>query len=326
MRRRLDGRRRVVVVCALALLVGTAVLAGPLAGLAEARAGSGGFSGSRGSRSFSAPRSPAAPLAPAPAPSRPGTPGAAPAPARPGGLLGGLGGMLGGLLLGGLIGSLLFGGGFAGGVGLLEILVLGGLAFFVMSRLRNRQPAPAVASGYGAGAFPGTGPAAALPASGGAVVATPDDEDLARGADAIRVMDAGFDPATVARDAADLFRRLQVAWSRRDLGPVRAELTDELAAALEADLARLRAAGRINRLDRLDVRAADVTEAWQEYGQDFVTVRLRASAVDVTVDARTGALLEGDPATSVAFEEYWTLTRPVGPGAWRLSAIQQPPV
>jgi predicted lipid-binding transport protein (Tim44 family) len=292
-----------------------------LAHLAEARAGRGGFSGSRGSRSYSAPRTPAAPLAPTPAPSRPSTPGAA--PARPGGLLGGFGGVLGGLLLGGLIGSLISGGGFGGGFGLLEILVVGGLAFFVMSRLRNRQPAPAMASGYGTGGV--SAAEADRSAPGSVAVALSDDDDLARGAEAIRVMDPGFDPSAVARGAADLFRRVQEAWSRRDLGPVRGALTDELVAALEADLARLRAAGHINRLDRLDVRGADVTEAWQEYGQDFATVRLRASAVDVTVDERTGALVEGDPAMPVAFEEYWTLTRPVGPGAWRLSAIQQPP-
>ena len=310
-------QRRLVVWGALGMLVATLALAH----LAEARAGRGGFSGSRGSRSFSAPRAPVAPLAPAPAPSQPGVPGAA--PARPGGLLGGFGGMLGGLLLGGLIGSLISGGGFGGGFGLLEILVVGGLVFFVMSRLRSRQPAPALASGYGTGGVPAV--EAARPAPGGVAVAPSDDDDLARGAEAIRVMDAGFDPSAVARGAADLFRRVQEAWSRRDLGPVRAQLTDELWTALEADLARLRAAGQINRLDRLDVRGADVTEAWQEYGQDFATVRLRASAVDVTVDERTGALVEGDPATPVAFEEFWTLTRPVGPGAWRLSAIQQPP-
>jgi predicted lipid-binding transport protein (Tim44 family) len=29
-------------------------------------------------------------------------------------------------------------------------------------------------------------------------------------------------------------------------------------------------------------------------------------------------------AVPVKFEEFWTLTRPVGQGPWRLSAIQQP--
>jgi len=34
-------------------------------------------------------------------------------------------------------------------------------------------------------------------------------------------------------------------------------------------------------------------------------------------------VVEGSRAEPVKFEEYWTFVRPVGPNAWRLSAIQQ---
>jgi len=65
-----------------------------------------------------APNQPGGPAAAA-APGTPGTPGARP------GMFGGMGGMFGGLLMGGLIGSMLFGGGMGGGMGILEIPILG---------------------------------------------------------------------------------------------------------------------------------------------------------------------------------------------------------
>jgi predicted lipid-binding transport protein (Tim44 family) len=124
--------------------------------------------------------------------------------------------------------------------------------------------------------------------------------------------------------ARDVFTRVQSAWTARDLSPVRAELGDELASSLEADLARLKTLRRVNRLDKVTVDGSQVTEAWQEYGKDFVTMRFRAGVLDYTVDEMTGAVVEGSNTVPTSFEEFWTFTRPVGPNPWRLSAIQQP--
>jgi predicted lipid-binding transport protein (Tim44 family) len=291
-----------------------------LATLAEARAGGGLSGGSRGSRSYSAPRTPSVPSSPATpsTPQRSLSPSPA-TPARPGGF--GWGGMLGGFLLGGLLGGLLFGGlgGHGlGGVGLLDLVLIGGLVWLAFAVFRRRAaPAPEYA---GAAGF--AGDRAEEPSTLPAAPAV--DEDLDRGIAAIRSMDAGFTPLRFAGLARDMFVRVQSAWSTRDLGPVRDALTDEMAGSLEADLARLRDARRVNRLDKLTVDTAEPTEAWQESGRDFVTVRFRAAALDYTVDEATGAVVEGDSATPTAFEEYWTFTRPVGPNPWRLSAIQQP--
>jgi len=45
--------------------------------------------------------------------------------------------------------------------------------------------------------------------------------------------------------------------------------------------------------------------------------------VDFTTDESGTQVIEGSRTEPVKFEEYWTFTRPVGLGAWRLSAIQQ---
>jgi predicted lipid-binding transport protein (Tim44 family) len=108
------------------------------------------------------------------------------------------------------------------------------------------------------------------------------------------------------------------------MGSVRAALTEELHATLQAQCDQLRAQRRINRLENIAVRSVEVTEAWQESGQDFVTVRFLASLLDFTTDESGSRVIEGSRTEPVKFEEYWTFTRPVGPGAWRLTAIQQP--
>ena len=304
---------------------------------AEARAGRGGSSGSRGSRSYSAP----APSSPSMAPSRPSAPPSPavppPPPQRPG--WGGMGGMLGGLLVGGLLGSLLFGGlgghGLVGGIGLLEILVIGGLAVFAISWMRRRQVQPAggpsYAGGYGASSYgsggwtPSQSPTEPVEQSATAVVEPPAaPSDVERGLGHIRQMDAAFDPARFAEWASDAFFEVQAAWTTRDLSRAASLLTPEMRAALQAQCDRLRADRQVNRLENIAVRRVEVSEAWQERGQDFVTVHFLATALDYTTDETGANVLEGSRTEPVKFEEYWTFVRPVGPNAWRLSAIQQP--
>ncbi len=324
-------RRSFVAAGLIGLLAGSVVLAS----LVEARVGGGGSSGSRGSRSYSAPRAPSAPLAPT-SPQRPSTPapGSFGQTARPG-LFGGFGGMLGGFLLGGLLGSMLFGGlgGFGGGIGLMDLLVLGGLAALAISFLRRRatEPVPATASGPAFGRSELASAETRASASPGATrtldpgASSAADEELAAGIEHVRAMDPGFDPTRFLGIAKDLFVRLQIGWSSGDLAAVRAHLTDEMAAALEGDMARLRERGRRNRVEQVTVDSIALTEAWQEYGRDLVTVEIRAASVDYVVDEATGQVVEGNATKPAPFVEYWTFVRPVGANPWRLGAIQQPP-
>jgi predicted lipid-binding transport protein (Tim44 family) len=237
--------------------------------------------------------------------------------------------MLGGFLVGGILGSLLFGGlGAApGGIGLMDILVMAGLAALAISFLRRRasEPTPAPAYGRAERARPEPGPVSIAPASeAGRSDASAADEDLARGLEHIRGMDPGFDPAGFLAIAKDLFVRLQIGWSSGDLAAVRAHLTDEMAVALGGDLARLRERGRRNRVERVTVDSVALTEAWQEYGRDLVTAEIRAAGIDCVVDETTDQVVEGNATEPVRFVEYWTFVRPVGANPWRLAAIQQP--
>lgn len=306
---------------ALALVTLTVTLH---AGDAFARAGSGG---SRGSRSYSRPATPPASPATPSSPSRQYNAPAQPMqPQASRGMFGGLMGGLAGFALGGLLGSMLFGGmglgGFGGGFGLMDMLLIGG-ALYLLYRFmmaRRAQPQPAYASGgYGGGR--------ATPeptyATGGTATATPVEapSELDRGLAHIRQMDAAFDPEALARTARALFTDVQRGISARDMSGVNARLTPRMYTELTGQCDRLRASRQTNRVEQIDIRRAEATEAWQESGQDYVTIYLTGSIVDYTVDDASGAVIEGNRAAQ-DFEEFWTFARPVGPNAWKLSAIQ----
>jgi len=293
---------------------------------AFARVGGSRSSGSRGSRSMSTPTrpySPSTPSATSPSPSTSScatpTQGAAPSQVAPPQTGGFMRGMMGGMA-GGFLGSMLFGGlggeglGDGGGVGILEIILLGGLAYLGYRYYKRRQE-PAVWSPQVAGTT--LGPYAATSA-----VADTAGGDRDKGLEYIGRMDSTFDAKAFGETASDAFFRLQGGWTRRDLSPVSGLLTDEMRATLQADADALKAKGQINRLENISVRNVEITEAWQESGQDYVTVLFQANLLDYTTD-EAGKVLSGSDAVPVKFEEFWTFTRPVGPGAWRLSAIQQ---
>ena len=289
-----------------------------------ARAGSGG---SRGSRSYSSPTTPSSPSSPSPvttpSPSSPQQPMQRP------GMFGGLMGGIAGFALGGLLGSMLFGGmgeGFGGGLGLLELLLIGGALFFLFRMFRGRQaarpePAYAGAGAGGASSYSSGGQSWSAGGGGATLEAPPSETDLDRGIGHIRGMDSSFDPIGFTDWAKVVFTDVQGGVVTRDLSAVQDRLTPQEFGRLQAQCDQLRGARRTNRIERVRINLAQMTEAWQESGQDWVTVYFAVSMVDYTVDDTTGAVVEGS-ATPVDIEEYWTFTRPVGPKPWRLSAIQ----
>jgi predicted lipid-binding transport protein (Tim44 family) len=309
---------------------------------AWARAGGGRSMGSRGSRSMSTPQPFTAPRPTQPSstysPTRPSTPPPG-ATATPGTSSGGFLRSFGGGLLGGLAGGMLFrslfggpaaqGGaaaGSGGGIGLLDILLLAGIAYLVYWYIKKkRQEAEATAGVYQSSSAadlppqPQYAPVYDQPQGG----APEGDQDLERGLGNIRQFDPAFDEARFQDVCMDTFFKIQGAWANRDMSTVKHLLTDEMYRLFQEDADKLRAQKKINRLENIAVRSVDITEAWQESGSDFMTVRVYANLLDYNVDETTGQVVEGSKTEPVKFEEYWTFTRPVGDNPWQLSAINQ---
>lgn len=296
---------------------------------AFARAGGGRSSaGSRGSRTYSAPASPTSPSPTSPSRSVTSPTPTAPAPQpmqQPSMWRSIAGGVMGGMIGGMLFRSLGFGApgeGMGGGIGLFEIILIGGILYFIYRFLKRRREEAAVGATYQGGQFAGTATPPSQPAyvpSAGSASA----DDIQQGLSHVRQMDAGFDEKTFTDGCMDVFFQIQGAWANRDMSTAKNVLTDEMYGILSEDARKLKAEKKINRLDNIAVRTVDITEVWQESGQDYITVKFLANLLDYTIDESTKQVLSGSRTEPVKFQEYWTFTRPVGKNAWKLSAIQQ---
>lgn len=280
-------------------------------GEAEARAGRGGGSfGYRGSRTYSAPVKQAPPRQQqATKPQGAQAPAQAQQMAPRSGLFGGLAAGL----AGGVIGSLLFSslgnaavGPGAGGIGMLDILLIGGAIFLVMRFFRRRPQQNDFLGGR--------------QAAGGVRSGDPDGLDAGLGD--IRRMDAVFDEEHFMAEAIDIFFTVQAAWVRGDADRLSPVVAPQALETLRAEMDRIRSRGLFNRVEGLAIKDTAITEAWQERGTDCITLKITASAVDCLVNA-SGETVEGSSSEAIQFTEYWTFAREIGKD-WRLSAIQQP--
>lgn len=146
---------------------------------------------------------------------------------------------------------------------------------------------------------------------------------LRRGLAEVETVVPAFDPLRFPDEARGIFFRIQSAWAARDLQWAETLLVPEVRDELQRDLDVLKAERRMNALETVAVRRAEIREAWVESGKAFVTVRFIANLLDYTVEEGTGRVVAGDREVPVKFEECWTFVRSVGDGAWRLTAVQQ---
>ncbi len=224
------------------------------------------------------------------------------------------GGLLGGMLFSAIGG---FGGGgwgSGGGSGLFGLLLIAGLGYliyrFLRGRNQQRQEQPQQNGFQPSDYTHNTGQL------------YPGETDLATGLASIGQTDPAFDEKRFNDQAMDIFFKIQGAWMHRDLTPVIGLLTEEMLKILQEDVDRLLRDKQINRLENIAVRTVEITEAWQDPGQDYLTARIHANLLDYTV-SDTNDHLFGSTTEPVKFEEFWTFTRPAGNNPWKLSAIHQ---
>ncbi len=322
---------------AMILLVGCFTVAG----VAEARVGGGRSFGSRGARSFSVPpsvyrNSPSRSYGTQPMggmnsyqnPYR----NEGPRPSTLGSAMGSsfMRSMAAGMA-GSFLGNMLFrsfgGGGYGysevgsgrGGFGLIEILLLGGVLYFLFKLLMSRSQTFAAS---GVGQASATDRAASLLRQARSEnwnqgAATSNDYGSQSSANAIETAPMNTEIAM------DIFFKVQGAWGNRDLSSVRELLDVEARIFLDDEINRLKSAKKINCLQNIAVRGTDVIEAWQEGSRDYSTVRFTANLLDFTIDEQTQQVVEGSKTNPVKFEELWTFSKDADSSHWRLSAIQQ---
>ncbi len=268
---------------------------------------------------------PASPAAQPGAANRPATAAPAAPASRPWGAM--LGGLAAGLGLAWLASSLGFGEGF----GQVLMLLLAGVAIWMVVRMvmRSRQPnvggmayqgatdaqAPRNYNSNNVGNDASARPwesnqtsfsAAPANASGGSMIGS------ALGGQQTWGIPAGFDVDGFIAASKTNFMTLQTAWDRGDISSLRAMMTDEMLAEIKTQLAdrEQASAGQPNVTEvlSLDARLLGIEEFDDVY----------MASVEYNGLSREDAAAGPSP-----FREVWNITRPKnGPGGWLVAGVQ----
>lgn len=214
--------------------------------------------------------------------------------------------------------------GGGGGIGFLDILILGLLAYFGWKFFKRRRAMSSPTSyyedagpsrveepydqpGYGDRGYQGAQPLS----------------EVDRGFAQISRYDSSFNEEAFKETVQDMFFRIQAGWMNRTFQGIENLLTVEMADYFGSEFERMKQQGRINRLENIAVRKVEPSEVWQETGKDYITVLFTANLLDYTVDDKTGQIIEGDRLNPVKFQEFWTFSRDMGSAQWKLAGINQ---
>lgn len=210
-------------------------------------------------------------------------------------------GRFGGLLMGGIIGSLLFGGaGAMGGPGILDLLVIGAILFFVVKLLRSRRnPSP-----QQAGQMP------FLASESNAFGGYGKDYGTSEKAGLKTPLPSGFDADDFIKGAKAAYSRLQSSWSRRDLDDI-------------AQFASPAVMNELHKQARLEPEPAPVEILLVEAS----IVDVRDAGDERVVSVLFDVLMREDPSKEEPSQvkEIWHFNRSISDTAsfWVLDGIQQ---
>jgi len=237
---------------------------------------------------------------------------------------------LAGGLVGGAIGSMLFGGlanaggggGLGGsGIGLFQLLILGGIGYFVYTRFFKKKSSSFTqyrsqeGSSTGVYTNPGNNSDSYPPPP------PPGGGSVADGIELIRGSDPDFDPEHFKEVAQDVFFQVQAGWMRRDIKSYEHLLDARLAREYDEQFVEMRRKGQINKLENIAVRSVEVVDAGVDGDEEFVSLLFTANLLDYTVDEISGAVVEGSMTNPVKFVEKWTWARPLGQTNWKLAGV-----
>jgi uncharacterized tellurite resistance protein B-like protein len=136
-------------------------------------------------------------------------------------------------------------------------------------------------------------------------------ESAAAGMNRIQKRDPGFSLDRFAARITGIFPQLQEAWSRQDMKPLRAILSDGVFERLQLQLEMMKARRVHNTNSQVKVLSSRVVGVRSDSFFDTVHFSITASALDETVNSETGKLLKTGKRNS-SFTEIWSFLRKPG--------------
>ena len=124
-------------------------------------------------------------------------------------------------------------------------------------------------------------------------------------------VDPLFDPAKVEERLANIYVKIQNAWTDGDMEPVRPYFEDALFAQFERQLNALKSQGLVNHVDNVAVLECTARGWYKSEGKEYLVLKLRTRINDYTTD-RTGAVVRGAIDRELFMEYEYALSRPEG--------------
>lgn len=128
----------------------------------------------------------------------------------------------------------------------------------------------------------------------------------------LKERDPAFNESKFLADSANLYIRLQEAWSKKNLTPVRTRLAEELYARSERQINAYIANNQTNRIEKISVLNASIVGCTKDSKNDIITVELRTRIIDYVTDDRTGNVVRGNPKKELFMIYRWTFIRTLG--------------
>ena len=113
-------------------------------------------------------------------------------------------------------------------------------------------------------------------------------------------------------DAANLYIRLQNAWTERNLEPVRSRLSEEQYAAAERGVNQYLRAKQTNHVDRIAVLGTEIIGCFKDSRNDNIVIRMSTRITDYVTDDATGKVVRGDMNREKFMTYHWTMIRSLG--------------
>ncbi len=209
--------------------------------------------------------------------------------------------------------------GYGGGPGLLDLLIIGGLIYFLYRFFMRRRGDQSIYDEESE-SYPRYG----TPYSGeGRQVYKAQTNETEKGLEEIGRSDPSFNTGHFLESVEGLFLRIQAAWMNRSFDNVTDLITLEMKDYFNGEFAIMKQQHMIKRLENIAVRKVEIAEVWQESGKDFITVLFTANLLDYTLDGNTEEVIDGDKLNPVKRQEFWTFSRGAGSRQWQLAGINQ---
>ncbi|MBQ7873619.1 MAG: TIM44-like domain-containing protein [Oscillospiraceae bacterium] len=128
----------------------------------------------------------------------------------------------------------------------------------------------------------------------------------------LKARDPAFNESKFLADAANLYVRMQNAWTDKDLNPLRTRLTEELYAKSERQVQSYINNAQTNHVERVSVLSTNIVGCTKDARNDIITVELVTRIVDYVTDDRTGNVIRGDKNRELFMTYRWTFIRALG--------------